>query len=367
MTYYEIYEERIIDLLARDSSLTSSSSSSSRTLRVRWRKRDGFYVPNLTFETCASASEALACVRRGCARRHVRANAVNAESSRSHAVLTVYLDRGKVTFVDLAGSERLKRGGGDDESSRETSLINKSLFALGKVISTLADGPNDAKASTAHVPYRDSKLTKLMMDSLGGQSLTLMIACCSSEERHARETVRTLQYAARVASIVLDVDHGVRDHAPAVEDADAHRTVDELRADNRALRRRLAALREPSPCDRHQPRRARASGGHPRHRRFSNSAFHTSAVIHRVRRVESPFATTPTRTVGSSAKTASSARARGSTSSASTPFATPPIYESRWKTSSAPFSTPNSVSTTSTRVSPSRLRPERARVNAPRT
>lgn len=254
---------------------------------MRWRKRDGFYVPNLTFETCKSASEALACVRRGCARRHVRANAVNAESSRSHAVLTVYLDRGKVTFVDLAGSERLKRGGGDDESSRETSLINKSLFALGKVISTLADGPNDAKASTAHVPYRDSKLTKLMMDSLGGQSLTLMIACCSSEERHARETVRTLQYAARVASIVLDVDHGVRYHAPAVDDADAHRTVDELRADNRALRRRLAALREPSPCDRHQPRRARASGGHPRHRRFSNSAFHTSAVIHRVRRVES--------------------------------------------------------------------------------
>ena len=287
VTYYEIYEERIIDLLARDSSSTSSSTSSSRTLRVRWRKRDGFYVPNLTFETCASASEALACVRRGCARRHVRANAVNAESSRSHAVLTVYLDRGKVTFVDLAGSERLKRGGGDDESSRETSLINKSLFALGKVISTLADGPNDAKASTAHVPYRDSKLTKLMMDSLGGQSLTLMIACCSSEERHARETVRTLQYAARVASIVLDVDHGVRYHAPAVDDADAHRTVDELRADNRALRRRLAALREPSPRDRHQPRRARASGGHPRHRRFSNSAFHTSAVIHRVRRVES--------------------------------------------------------------------------------
>ena len=69
------------------------------------------FAADLTLETCKSASEALACVRRGCARRHVRANAVNAESSRSHAVLTVYLDRGKVTFVDLAGSERLKRGG----------------------------------------------------------------------------------------------------------------------------------------------------------------------------------------------------------------------------------------------------------------
>jgi len=287
VTHYEIYEERIIDLLARDSS--SSTSSSSRSLRVRWRKRDGFYVPNLTRETCASASEALACVRRGCARRRVRANAVNAESSRSHAVLTVYVDRGKVTFVDLAGSERLKRGGGgDDESSRETSLINKSLFALGKVISTLADGPNDAKASTTHVPYRDSKLTKLMMDSLSPASLTLMIACCSSEERHARETVRTLQYAARVASIVLDVDDTIRDHAPAaVDDADARRTIDELRADNVALRRRLAALREPSPRDHHRPRRSRASGGHARHRRFSNSVFHTSDVIHRVRRVES--------------------------------------------------------------------------------
>ena len=285
VTHYEIYEERIIDLLARDS---SSSSSSSRSLRVRWRKRDGFYVPNLTRETCASASEALACVRRGCARRRVRANAVNAESSRSHAVLTVYVDRGKVTFVDLAGSERLKRGGGDDESSRETSLINKSLFALGKVISTLADGPNDAKASTTHVPYRDSKLTKLMMDSLSPASLTLMIACCSSEERHARETVRTLQYAARVASIVLDVDDNIRDHGPvAVDDADARRTIDELRADNVALRRRLAALREPSPRDHHQPRRSRASGCHDRHRRFSNSVFHTSDVIHRVRRVES--------------------------------------------------------------------------------
>ena len=285
VTHYEIYEERIIDLLARDS---SSSSSSSSSLRVRWRKRDGFYVPNLTCETCASASEALACVQRGCARRRVRANAVNAESSRSHAVLTVYVDRGKVTFVDLAGSERLKRGGGgDDESSRETSLINKSLFALGKVISTLADGPNDAKASTTHVPYRDSKLTKLMMDSLSPASLTLMIACCSSEERHARETVRTLQYAARVASIALDVDD-VRDHAPpTVDDADARRVVDELRADNVALRRRLAALGEPSPRDHRPPRRSRASGGDARHRRFSNSVFHTSDVIHRVRRVES--------------------------------------------------------------------------------
>ena len=304
VTSYEIYKEKVIDLLADES---------SKSLRVRWRSRDGFYVPNLSRRECANAGEALDCVREGAARRRVRSHKMNAESSRSHAVLTVHVERyfgaprangggdrdddvgascddsgdveitrGKMTFVDLAGSERLKHSGSEDAGSRETSLINKSLFALGKVISILADESRDAKATTPHVPYRDSKLTKLLMDSLGGRSLTLMIACCSANERHVEETIRTLQYAARVTSIVNIPESNTSRTTETIDArASPDALVDELRAENCALRRRIAALTRAADAS-----TAICPTPSSRQRRVSNSIYHTSDVITRVSEVE---------------------------------------------------------------------------------
>lgn len=302
VTSYEIYKEKVIDLLADES---------SKSLRVRWRSRDGFYVPNLSRRECANAGEALDCVREGAARRRVRSHKMNAESSRSHAVLTVHVERhfetprangggdhdddggascdgdveitrGKMTFVDLAGSERLKHSGSEEAGSRETSLINKSLFALGKVISILADESRDAKTTTPHVPYRDSKLTKLLMDSLGGRSLTLMIACCSANERHVEETIRTLQYAARVTSIVNVPESNISRTTETIDaSASPDALVDELRAENRALRRRLATLTRAAAAS-----TAICPTPSSRQRRVSNSIYHTSDIITRVSEVE---------------------------------------------------------------------------------
>jgi len=319
VTHYEIYQDNIIDLL---------DSESTQPLHVRWCKHEGFYVPNLSSRECFGASETVKCVREGAARRQVRSHKLNAESSRSHAVLTVNISRrksndtddagdryddenedgkssssattttthqslGKITFVDLAGSERLKHSGSRDKGTYETGLINRSLFALGKVISTLADEARDPRSVASHVPYRDSKLTKLLMDSLGGRSLTLMIACCSSNADHVEETIRTLQYAARVTSIVNtppdleDIQSG-----PCSED-DYKRAIVSLKSENKTLRRRIASLsrsgseKNPSTPS-SSPYDALATSDTPnRYRRFSNSVYHTSNVISRVSKVES--------------------------------------------------------------------------------
>ena len=107
---------------------------------------------------------------------------------------------GKVSFIDLAGSERLKASKSDGTMAKETANINRSLFMLGKVIAMLSDGATSADRK--HIPYRDSKLTKLLMDSLGGSSLALMIACVSPSPEHTEETLNTLHYASRARNII---------------------------------------------------------------------------------------------------------------------------------------------------------------------
>lgn len=104
---------------------------------------------------------------------------------------------GKLSFVDLAGSERLKESKSQGEMVKETQNINKSLFTLGKVISILADKKN----KLSYTPYRDSKLTMLLMDSLGGTSKALMIACISPSSSYFDETISTLKYATRTMNI----------------------------------------------------------------------------------------------------------------------------------------------------------------------
>ena len=174
-SYSEIYNEALYDLLCFD----------QRQLSLRWDPVKGFHAPDLTLQDCPGLADAQEVVAQGLRHRRVGSHALNLESSRSHAIFTVHIDAsplrpgaedygttrmGKIVFVDLAGSERLKDSQSEGTAMRETASINRSLFMLGKVISALASG-----AKGAIVPYRESKLTKLLMDSLGGSALSLMI------------------------------------------------------------------------------------------------------------------------------------------------------------------------------------------------
>jgi kinesin family member 17 len=136
--------------------------------------------------------------------RSVAKTNMNATSSRSHALFTVHIESiedekvkgSKLNFVDLAGSERQGKTGASGDTLKEGAKINLSLTALGNVINALVDGKKGG-----HIPYRDSKLTRLLQDSLGGNTKTLMIASASPAEDNYDETVSTLRYAARARNI----------------------------------------------------------------------------------------------------------------------------------------------------------------------
>ena len=244
-SYSEIYNEALYDLLCFD----------QRQLSLRWDPVRGFHAPDLKLQDCTSLEEAQEVVSQGLRHRRVGSHALNLESSRSHAILTVHIDAvpirpeaadfgntrmGKVVFVDLAGSERLKDSQSEGTAMRETASINRSLFMLGKVISALAAG---SKGSV--VPYRESKLTKLLMDSLGGSALSLMIACCSPSAAHLEETLSTLSYATRAKNIR---------NAPAVQ-------MDPQQAAMTALRREVKMLRTENGFLREQLMLAAERGG----------------------------------------------------------------------------------------------------------
>mmetsp|Transcript_20322 Transcript_20322/g.40662 ORF Transcript_20322/g.40662 Transcript_20322/m.40662 type:complete len:599 (-) Transcript_20322:63-1859(-) len=142
---------------------------------------------------------------------------MNKESSRSHAIFTVALERIKVEkvggvvkrsivrskfhLVDLAGSERAKRTGAKGERLKESMNINQGLLCLGKVIRALSAPESGGRARSAHVPYRESKLTRILQDSLGGNSRTLMVACVSPESTDFHETLNTVVYASQARNI----------------------------------------------------------------------------------------------------------------------------------------------------------------------
>ena len=191
-----------------------------------WR---GFYVEDLYIFECSNFEDMMLMLWEGMRCRAVGAHNLNQDSSRSHSMLTFYLESetmaedevcvkfGKIAFVDLAGTERLKdtQNGGrpstssafrsmaelkSDEMLKETGSINQSLFTLGKVISKL--GEKVSGGGVRYVPYRESKLTKLLMDTLGGSSKALMFACCSPADHFLEETLSTLSYAMRARNIV---------------------------------------------------------------------------------------------------------------------------------------------------------------------
>ncbi|XP_059781417.1 kinesin-like protein KIF12 isoform X4 [Balaenoptera ricei] len=216
-SYLEIYNEQVRDLL---------SLGAPRPLPVRWNKTRGFYVEQLRVVEFGSLGALMELLQMGLSRRRSSAHTMNQASSRSHALLTLYISHqtplprphqallpqpqqmppvdpreppagGKLCFVDLAGSEKVAATGSRGELMLEANSINRSLLALGHCISLLLD----PQRKQSHIPFRDSKLTKLLADSLGGRGVTLMVACVSPSAQCLPETLSTLRYASRAQRI----------------------------------------------------------------------------------------------------------------------------------------------------------------------
>ncbi|CAM9561529.1 unnamed protein product, partial [Phaeothamnion confervicola] len=213
-SYLEIYNEEIRDLLSR-ASLTFylCLSDPKNKLELKENMDSGVYVKDLTSFVVKSAMEIDHVMQAGKKNRSVGSTLMNQTSSRSHSIFTIVVECGstggssaaggggdhirvgKLNLVDLAGSERQSKTGATGDRLKEATKINLSLSALGNVISALVDGRSQ------HIPYRDSKLTRLLQDSLGGNTKTVMCANCGPAEYNYDETVSTLRYANRAKNI----------------------------------------------------------------------------------------------------------------------------------------------------------------------
>ena len=202
-SFLEIYNENIRDLLAKDQ---------SKTCDLKGDDESGAYVKDLTTLVVKSASDLANVLRVGKKNRSVGATLMNADSSRSHSIFTITIETskrrpgdkpgeaphitvGKLNLVDLAGSERQSKTQATGERLKEATKINLSLSTLGNVISALVDGKSQ------HIPYRNSKLTRLLQDSLGGNTKTVMMANLGPADYNFDETMGTLRYANRAKNI----------------------------------------------------------------------------------------------------------------------------------------------------------------------
>ncbi|KAI9187663.1 hypothetical protein H9P43_002054 [Blastocladiella emersonii ATCC 22665] len=195
ISFLEIYMEKIRDLL----------NPVNDNLPVHEEKSRGVYVKGLLEVYVSSVTEVLEVMRRGQAARVVAYTHMNAESSRSHSMFVITINQkdvnagtqrsGKLYLVDLAGSEKVGKTGASGQTLEEAKKINKSLTALGMVINALTDG------KSTHVPYRDSKLTRILQESLGGNSRTTLIINASPSSFNEAETLSTLRFGMRAKSI----------------------------------------------------------------------------------------------------------------------------------------------------------------------
>ncbi|KAL4889586.1 hypothetical protein BDV59DRAFT_115629 [Aspergillus ambiguus] len=257
-TYVEIYNEQLRDLLLPDS--TPPGDRPAVTIREDTKGRiilTGLHQVNIN-----SIDDLLGALNFGSSIRQTDSTAINAKSSRSHAVFSLNLVQRKASsngvtspkekrmsmpveimsggdasisvdsklhFVDLAGSERLKNTGASGERAREGISINAGLAALGKVISQLS-----SRQAGSHVSYRDSKLTRLLQDSLGGNAYTYMIACVTPAEFHLSETLNTVQYAQRARAI-----QSKPRIQQVADESDKHAVIERLKAEVAFLRQQL--------------------------------------------------------------------------------------------------------------------------------
>ncbi|KAH1206028.1 Kinesin-like protein KIN-14E [Glycine max] len=201
----ELYQDTLIDLLL-------PKNGKPLKLDIKKDSTGMVVVENVTVMSISTIEELNSIIQRGSERRHISGTQMNDESSRSHLILSIVIEstnlqsqsvaKGKLSFVDLAGSERVKKSGSTGSQLKEAQSINKSLSALGDVISSLSSGGQ-------HTPYRNHKLTMLMSDSLGGNAKTLMFVNVSPAESNLDETNNSLMYASRVRSIVNDPNKNV--------------------------------------------------------------------------------------------------------------------------------------------------------------
>ena len=191
-SFVEIYNEEVRDLL----------NNSNKKLDIREDPKKGTIVKDLTYVTLKDTDDIQRCLDKGNKNRHVGATSMNDQSSRSHSLFTVYLETeengkirsGKLNLVDLAGSERVGKTNATGQTFDEGKKINLSLTALGSVIDALS-------FNRKHIPYKDSKLTRLLADSLGGNTKTVMFANISPASYNYDETIGTLRYASRAKLI----------------------------------------------------------------------------------------------------------------------------------------------------------------------
>lgn len=271
-TYVEIYNEQLRDLLVPDTTPPHERTS----IAIREDVKGNIILTGLRQVDINSVDDLMNALNFGSDIRQTDATAINAKSSRSHAVFSLNLIQrkskskaaagaekrlsmpleamtgqemgvttdSKLHFVDLAGSERLKNTGAQGERAKEGISINAGLASLGKVISQLS-----SRQSGSHVSYRDSKLTRLLQDSLGGNAYTFMIACVTPAEFHLSETLNTVQYAQRARAIQS------KPRIQHVEDGDSKALVERLRAEVSFLRDQIRS----SHGSDNNPRRANAA------------------------------------------------------------------------------------------------------------
>ncbi|KAL8903147.1 MAG: hypothetical protein Q9207_004116 [Kuettlingeria erythrocarpa] len=256
-TYVEIYNEQLRDLLLPESTPTNERA----TVVIREDVKGRILLTGLHQVTINSVDDLLNALNFGSSIRQTDATAINAKSSRSHAVFSLNLIQrknksqqmsahekrysmpvealsaadswvtldSKLHFVDLAGSERMKNTQASGERAREGISINAGLASLGKVISQLS-----SRQAGSHVSYRDSKLTRLLQDSLGGNAITYMIACVTPAEFHLSETLNTIQYAQRARAI-----QSKPEIQQSSDDSDKQATIERLRAEVSFLREQI--------------------------------------------------------------------------------------------------------------------------------
>ncbi|XP_068183185.1 kinesin-like protein KIF11 isoform X2 [Antennarius striatus] len=233
----EIYNEELFDLLS-----PSDDVSERLLLFDDPRNKRGVVVKGLEEVTVHNKDEVYQILERGAAKRRTASTLMNAYSSRSHSVFSVTIHMkettldgeelvkiGKLNLVDLAGSENIGRSGAVDKRAREAGNINQSLLTLGRVITALVE-------KRPHVPYRESKLTRILQDSLGGRTKTSIIATVSPSSSNVEETLSTLEYASRAKNIM---------NKPEVNQKLTKRTlIKEYTEEIERLKRDLAATRD---------------------------------------------------------------------------------------------------------------------------
>ncbi|KAJ8532890.1 hypothetical protein K7X08_015779 [Anisodus acutangulus] len=207
VAYIEIYNEEITDLLSLDEESKSIDEKTRKPLALMEDGKGAVFIRGLEEVTVSTADEIYKILEKGSANKHTAETLLNKQSNRSHSIFSITLHVkectheglelikcGKLNLVDLAGSENILRSGAKEGRAREAGEINKSLLTLGRIINALVD-------HSGHVPYRDSKLTRFLRDSLGGKTKTCIIATVSPSIQCLEETLSTLEYANRAKQI----------------------------------------------------------------------------------------------------------------------------------------------------------------------